>query len=406
MDRQKLRQKCEQLFDLVEGTCRYREFLLESWKRYLSRYNTIVLYGAGYDARLAVDYLEDIIVDKDVFFVDSNPDLFGKEIYKGLRCYDLSKVYGADHTTTIILIVTTVYANEILIKLCGKPEYGTGMPGEISPYREKGKLGEISVNADFIKLLFEQRNEEYGLAGKLSHKNDLLQAMDLLEDNESLDVFYRRLLCYYGGGSTLYEVETHPQYFPTVITQRFSGSEVFLDCGAAFGDSVEEFRTQTNDKFQAIYSFEMDADTYNKLKDSPIVQDPRITTVPAGVSDKNQRVRYQNASCPSYATKGMKYYEEHYADVVSIDSLVDNGTINEKVTFVKMDIEGAELDALRGMQRLMQRDKPKLAICVYHKWEDLWEIPLYIHSVVPEYKFILRHHSSYQSESVLYAYLD
>lgn len=71
-----------------------------------------------------------------------------------------------------------------------------------------------------------------------------------------------------------------------------------------------------------------------------------------------------------------------------------------------MDIEGAEMDALRGMEKLMKRDRPKLAICVYHKPEDFWEIPLYIKSVVPEYTFILRHHSHDASETVLYAYIE
>ena len=75
----------------------------------------------------------------------------------------------------------------------------------------------------------------------------------------------------------------------------------------------------------------------------------------------------------------------------------------EKVTLIKMDIEGAELQSLKGAKRIIQHDKPKLAICIYHKPEDMVEIPLYIKELVPEYKLYIRHHSSNVSDTVLYA---
>ena len=77
--------------------------------------------------------------------------------------------------------------------------------------------------------------------------------------------------------------------------------------------------------------------------------------------------------------------------------------LEEQITFIKMDIEGSELEALKGARETIQRCKPKLAICIYHKPEDMTEIPLYIHSLVPEYKFYVRHHSNCFSETVLYA---
>lgn len=85
-------------------------------------------------------------------------------------------------------------------------------------------------------------------------------------------------------------------------------------------------------------------------------------------------------------------------EVVSLDSY-----IKEKVTFIKMDIEGAELEALKGCQNTIKKYRPKLAISVYHKKEDIIEIPGYIMSLVPDYHFYLRHYSSGFAETVLYA---
>lgn len=70
---------------------------------------------------------------------------------------------------------------------------------------------------------------------------------------------------------------------------------------------------------------------------------------------------------------------------------------------IKMDVEGSELESLKGAKRTIQRDKPKLAICIYHKPEDMTEIPMFIKELVPEYRLYVRHHSNSDLETVLYA---
>lgn len=89
----------------------------------------------------------------------------------------------------------------------------------------------------------------------------------------------------------------------------------------------------------------------------------------------------------------------------SIEVLVIDDAIAfyEKITFIKMDVEGAELESLKGARYIIQRFKPKLAICIYHRDEDMYEIPLYIKELVPEYKLYVRHHANGASETVLYA---
>ena len=76
---------------------------------------------------------------------------------------------------------------------------------------------------------------------------------------------------------------------------------------------------------------------------------------------------------------------------------------DEPVSFIKMDIEGAEIAALKGAAELIRRRRPDLAICTYHSISDLYEVPLYIHSLVPEYRLYLRHHTPVHYETVCYA---
>lgn len=86
----------------------------------------------------------------------------------------------------------------------------------------------------------------------------------------------------------------------------------------------------------------------------------------------------------------------------SIDDLVKERGL-EKVDFIKMDIEGSELAALKGAKRTICQYKPNLAICIYHKIEDFYMIPKYIKQIVPEYKLYVKHHTDMEWETVLYA---
>ncbi len=90
------------------------------------------------------------------------------------------------------------------------------------------------------------------------------------------------------------------------------------------------------------------------------------------------------------------------ADIsIQVDSI--DRVIQEPVTCIKMDIEGAEYQGILGAKEMISRFKPKLAVCVYHKPEDIWELPQLIHRINSEYEFYLRHYSFGDVETVLYA---
>ena len=111
---------------------------------------------------------------------------------------------------------------------------------------------------------------------------------------------------------------------------------------------------------------------------------------------------------------GARHERIFYSNVVSASAITQEGTPgeivrmsdhlkDEYVTFIKMDIEGAERDALTGAADLIRRCRPDLAICVYHSVSDLWEIPLMIHEIEPSYRLYMRHHTPLIYETVCYA---
>ncbi|WP_108838983.1 FkbM family methyltransferase [Tateyamaria sp. Alg231-49] len=97
-----------------------------------------------------------------------------------------------------------------------------------------------------------------------------------------------------------------------------------------------------------------------------------------------------------------EYRNEAKVETLSIDDLAGSKPI-ERIDYIKMDIEGAELAALKGAKRILERDRPTLAICVYHKLEDFHTIPSYIDGLGLGYEFYLQHGTLHNDETVLFA---
>lgn len=183
------------------------------------------------------------------------------------------------------------------------------------------------------------------------------------------------------------------QYFSEDIIE-LGNNEVFVDCGAYQGDTAREFIRQTennNVSYKKIISFEPDPYNYRILKGKGFNNHECINL---GTSDHEDIIRFtENGSCSCFDPNG---------DIKVGINKIDN-VIEEDVTFIKMDVEGMELASLKGAEQTIKRCKPKLAICIYHKSEDLWEIHNYLKSIVPEYRFYIRAHEPFSLELVLYA---
>lgn len=190
------------------------------------------------------------------------------------------------------------------------------------------------------------------------------------------------------------------QYFPDDII-KLSQHEVFVDCGAYTGDTLEIF-SRLVETFDRYYALEPDNKSFKQLNNvmEKAKQKGYAIHLPVGVSEKRERVCFSHATASSkiiYDASSMDDYE--CVEVDSIDNLLRQ---ENNVTFIKMDIEGEELSALRGAQKIIQKYKPRLAVCLYYKREDLITIPQYLKYLVPEYKFYMRAHMPCAQEVVSY----
>lgn len=194
-------------------------------------------------------------------------------------------------------------------------------------------------------------------------------------------------------------VAYNDQYFgPEFMTYQ---EEVFVDSGCCNLRSSLALREHCP-KVKKVYAFEPDPENYETCQRNKIKYHfPEVEMFPFGTWSEEQVLHF-SANPEDPGTSCVSETGEITIPVKTIDEVVAG---KEPVTFIKMDIEGSELESLKGAKNTIQRDKPKLAICIYHKPEDMTEIPLYIKSLVPEYKFYIRHHSNSYAETVLYAVL-
>lgn len=169
--------------------------------------------------------------------------------------------------------------------------------------------------------------------------------------------------------------------------------EVLIDGGAYDGDTALAFSQKTNGKYRHIHCFEADSEIVPRLHQR-VAGLHRITVHPIGLWSENTTLRLS----PNGIASSINPSGTIEVPVQALDSMGLGG-----VSFIKLDIEGSEIPMLQGAAETIREYKPKLAISVYHKPDDLISIPELIQSIRPDYTFRLRHHTPIFHDSVLYA---
>lgn len=173
-------------------------------------------------------------------------------------------------------------------------------------------------------------------------------------------------------------------------------NESFIDGGAFTGEDTVEFMKWCGNKCDAVYLFEPDEGNYKKMCSRiERFSIPYKYCYHLGLWNSKTELKFSMG-------KGSNSCVDEKG-VLTIHTAAIDETVKGPVTLIKMDIEGSEMEALKGAKNVIRKYKPRLAICVYHKPEDIIDIPFYIYGLCPDYKFYLRHYSYTSTETVLYA---
>jgi FkbM family methyltransferase len=272
----------------------------------------------------------------------------------------------------------------------------------IHPYNNADKFAELSKHPKIANcFLFDIACLDYEFPDYyekiIQHSSEIEDLYTQLEDDLSRGILIEFINAKISGiPDKLAALNTKGEemYFPSFLP--LTENEIFVDCGAYDGYTIHSLLKHTNGKFSKIYAFDPDKSNIEKLK--------------RNVSNYNN-IEVIEKGCSSQ--KGVLYFKEDKSlfscvsnegnvkiEVDTIDNIVRE---REGVSYIKMDIEGSELEALKGAKNTIISNKPKLTICCYHKSADLYTIPQYIKSLNSNYKLYFRHYTCFSYDLILYA---
>jgi FkbM family methyltransferase len=235
-------------------------------------------------------------------------------------------------------------------------------------------------------------NEGFGSSFQ-ADRTDAEWLYNRLADQQSRDIFVKLM-----GFRFSYDIDwlhgftdrQNQQYFEEFLDLR-RGEPVFVDVGGFDGFTSEEFIRRCPG-YHAVFVFEPDPGNIETCRQR-LGGYHDVSILPYGAGDKTAKLRFSaDGSASRFSDEG-----ESLLEVRRIDDLVKVAP-----TLIKMDIEGAELSALRGAKQVISTHRPPLAICVYHRPTDFWEIPKTVLDMVPEYKVYMRHYTECIYETVMY----
>lgn len=337
--------------------------------------NEIFLFGAGLIGALAASILKDRL--KITAICDNSAAKQGTAI-EGVPCIPPHAL--TQYQAPFVLVSTNKYYKSVHQQL------------------EQMKIPHCSLDAYAVNTNYEKFERVYTSL-----------------DDASRDVFSGVLLCRMTGDIQGFEQYYTPnQYF---CLPKFSWLQnrdgVFVDCGAFVGDTVENIIKSSMAIFREICAFEPTERAFKALQKRSAflseiwaLSEGQIVCEQKGVGAKPGLLAFRGNTTDLSTTSLSSNLDagDAFVEVTTLDEYFARREA-KNVVFIKADIEGSEWDMLHGAAETIRRCKPLMAICLYHSIYDLYRIPLYLKELVPEYQFHIRHHSSRDEETVLYASL-
>lgn len=329
------------------------------WTYLKSVNKPIVLYGTGNGADKVIKRLEQDGVKISGVFSSAG--------------FKKNKIY-AGHTISDYITLKQKLGDMIIL-VC----FGSHLPSVMENVKKLNAENEL-----YIPDVPVVENEIFDLKFAKKHKNKLQKTYDILEDEQSKTVF-ENIVMFKLTGKLDYLLKSESSRQEVFELLNLNGQENFLDLGAFTGDTVAEFISYVKD-YQGIMAVEPDNRNFKRLCENT-VDLKNITCINAAVSDKSGQILISKNHGRGNSTEG-KTVE------ISALSLTDICQ-GFNPTFIKMDVEGNEIKAIKGGGALLFSNKPKMHIACYHTACDIFEIPLLVKSVSPDYKVYMRHHACF-----------
>lgn len=342
----------------------------------------LVIFGAGGLGRKILHGLSDSDLEP-VAFADNNPRIWGK-IADGLPV--LSPQDAADKFSTDAAFVVAIW----------HPSHTPLMTELLAQLRS------LRCRTAAFPLLFWRHPDPFlpyffwHLPSNLVQQaHAIAAAFELLDDDVSRQTFVAQLrLRLHADFDALGPPAPGAQYFPGLFSM--TAEECFVDCGAYIGDTIQSLISQTGNAFRKVIAFEADPSVMPGLE--AFIKDvgSRGVLHKAAVGGINGIVHFTGDGIGGGCVTGSAGVE---VPCVRLDDVL----ARERVSFIKMDIEGAELQALEGAHRVIWRDRPVLAVCGYHTPDHLWRVPVSLKTLAPDSALFLRAHCADGLDAVCYS---
>lgn len=382
MERKKLFE-IHQLFDLYEQGRLKRGRLSADECAEILHNNEIIIYGAGNSGTILYNRLRQIGIEP-FCFMDNKGSIYGNQ-YLNCTIYNFKQIMEAvDSQESYVVIVTLL---DILSFAKIKDDITSAWGGTNKPqiyyfsqFRNYDKIFNLQAARPFSAYLGEDRQTLF------DNRDKIYTVFSKFNDVESKRV-YQELMNFYMAYDFV-DFTVHPfieHYFDYSLYRKIE-DELFVDCGAFNGDTLDIFRGN-NATFLKYIAIEADRINYEALKSKvEKLSCSNIVALNSYVSDGARSVSFENA--------GQSYSASHCDGESIYTQTLDNLVYDEKPTFIKVNVEGADLEALLGAKAIIRDFHPVVAIQGHHKMEHLWRIVEVIDEFAAgEYEFYLRNYS-------------
>ena len=327
------------------------------WEKLRSSAEPVIMYGTGNGADKVLDTLSEKGIE--IQGVTASNTFVRERTFRGFRVMPISHFEETYESFTVIIT------------------FGTSIPEVMDNIYDLSQRHRVLVPVVPV-IGTEVFDEEF-----LNKNRDKIEeAYELMADDFSKKIFKGYVNFLYGGELRDLKAITTPEDEAFNNILRLNETETYVDIGAYRGDTVDKLLSYTNNSYSAIICAEPDTKTYKKLMDH--------------CGHLDNFVAY---NCAVTGTDG----EVGFSDVHGRQSAVGGSRMTPSLSlptlckghlpsFIKIDSEGCEYDILANSGDILKANKPKLNVATYHRCEDIFTLPILIHSLNPEYKIHLRHH--------------